>query len=431
MILAIIGSGLAGLSAALECKSRNIDFLLFESTSSIGGKLKTINCENFQLDLGFQVLLGAYPSIKEIMKQVDTNILQPCYFEPGALFLKNGKVYCLSDPLRDCENFFRSLTCPLVSFTDKILTLFLKLELSFYSFNDILKHPRWSQQSSLEYLQEKNFSEQFIGNFAKPFFGGVFGDSSLQTKASCLAFAFKAFSEERVFIPANGVQELPKAMLNFLNSKNVYLDTPVSSIQRLENKLNIMVENGNSHIVDGAIVSTDLEACGKLLGETTLSESRVTYFNLYFTSTVSLYEEKKIFLNCNKNKIINNGVQISNISDKLSPATDQHLISVTVLNNTLNEAELIQACLDELEDLFPKTKGQLQFLKLFELKGSTSLLNQQVEESKALREFTQKLKQKLPSNVFLAGEFLTENCSQETAIQSGKQAVVDLLRCFK
>lgn len=58
MKVAIIGGGLAGLTCAWYLKKNGIaDVTVFESSDSVGGKVKTDLISGYRCDRGFQVLL--------------------------------------------------------------------------------------------------------------------------------------------------------------------------------------------------------------------------------------------------------------------------------------------------------------------------------------------------------------------------------------
>ena len=151
---------------------------------------------------------------------------------------------------------------------------------------------------------------------------------------------------------------------------------------------------------------------------------REKYHNLYFVSKVSLYSGKKIFLNANPQAIINNGVQISNLNSHNNQT--EYLISTTVLKETCCP----KACIQELEALFPQAKNQITFLKSFEISGANSLFKQNHENTKIRQSSIQNLKACLPSNIFLAGEYLSQNCSQENSIKTGFKAAQECLEKF-
>ena len=61
MNIAVVGGGLAGLAVALGCEQDGHQVTLFESSSTLGGRMKTLQEANHPLDVGFHVLHTAYP----------------------------------------------------------------------------------------------------------------------------------------------------------------------------------------------------------------------------------------------------------------------------------------------------------------------------------------------------------------------------------
>jgi phytoene dehydrogenase-like protein len=72
--------------------------IVIEQTDEVGGRVKTIHEKGYALDLGFQVLLSAYPLAK---KYLDMDKLQLNRLESGAMIYANNKQYLIGDPLRN------------------------------------------------------------------------------------------------------------------------------------------------------------------------------------------------------------------------------------------------------------------------------------------------------------------------------------------
>lgn len=435
--IAIIGGGLAGLAAAAELHTNNQEFTLFEAFDNFGGKLKTIEVDGYKLDLGFQVLLASYPSLQLLLQKLKiTNSVEACHFDSGALLLKNHKTYSISDPLQEGFKAIDSLLCPLFSVQDKLRLLGLRAELQTQSFEKILKTQESERQQSIEFLKEYGFSPNLINDFMKPFFGGVFADESLCTSAANLKFCFKAFSEKKVFIPAKGVAQLIDRISNSLPPQSLKKNTKVVSYNKHSNssQFQIKLSSGEELNFDTIIFALDLESLCELLLMEEQTFKRQKYFNLYFKSQKSLYNSKKIFLNCSSSNpsggLINNGVQISNISKELlkDPKKDEHLISVTVLKTNFREEELIQKATEELKTLFPSAANGISFLHKFCIESNASLLEQSPENLSTVKLIMDSVKKSIPKGIFLAGEHTSSICSQETSIKSGFEAAQKALR---
>lgn len=94
-MIGIIGSGLAGLTAAKVLNENGLEFQVIEASDRIGGRVKTDEVEGFLLDHGFQVLLSSYP---QVQKHLNLNELKLGSFSPGARIYANGSTSLISDP---------------------------------------------------------------------------------------------------------------------------------------------------------------------------------------------------------------------------------------------------------------------------------------------------------------------------------------------
>ena len=73
MNIAVVGGGLAGLAVALGCEESGHHVTLFEASSELGGRMKTLRVDNHTLDAGFHVLHTAYSAVK---RWIDVDALQ-------------------------------------------------------------------------------------------------------------------------------------------------------------------------------------------------------------------------------------------------------------------------------------------------------------------------------------------------------------------
>src|SRR4051794_12852322 len=72
--VAVIGGGCAGLSAAVALVEQGIQVTIFEASSQLGGRARTVAVENNSLmhllDNGQHILLGAYHETLALLKKV-------------------------------------------------------------------------------------------------------------------------------------------------------------------------------------------------------------------------------------------------------------------------------------------------------------------------------------------------------------------------
>ncbi|MDG1260582.1 MAG: FAD-dependent oxidoreductase, partial [Flavobacteriales bacterium] len=94
----IIGAGVSGLIAAYELEQAGYQPTIIEKSGDVGGRVKTLSEKGYDLDLGFQVLLSAYPLANHYL---DMDKLDLVKLESGALIYAHGKSILIGDPLRN------------------------------------------------------------------------------------------------------------------------------------------------------------------------------------------------------------------------------------------------------------------------------------------------------------------------------------------
>lgn len=91
--VAIIGGGLAGLSAAAKLAEQGISATLFEAAPQLGGRARRVIWKNTQLDNGQHVLLGAYHHTLQLLRLIKVDEKSALLRMP--LTLHMGKVLSL------------------------------------------------------------------------------------------------------------------------------------------------------------------------------------------------------------------------------------------------------------------------------------------------------------------------------------------------
>jgi len=71
--VAVIGGGLAGLSATLHLQDKGVDVVLLEANDRTGGRVSSDQIDGFICDRGFQLINSKYPSLVEldVLKEID------------------------------------------------------------------------------------------------------------------------------------------------------------------------------------------------------------------------------------------------------------------------------------------------------------------------------------------------------------------------
>tara|TARA_B100001758_G_scaffold244909_1_gene256975 strand:- start:1082 stop:2338 length:1257 start_codon:yes stop_codon:yes gene_type:complete len=393
----IIGAGISGLTAAKVLEEKGYSPVIIESGSNVGGRLKTEKVEGHQIDIGFQVLLTAYPAAKKYLNYKDLRLQK---LMSGALIYKNKKQIKFGNPITNPSLLFSTLFSKIGTFSDKIKILYLYLRLRIKSNEAIFNS---KEINTNIYLKKIGFSDHIISDFFKPFFGGVFLETDLKTSSRMFEFVFKMFSQGSAAIPEKGMQAIPEQMAKSLKKTTFKFNTKVVKVKEKE----IFLANKTKIKSDYTIITTDLT--GKTKWRSCV--------NLYFETEDKHTSEALIGLITNKHSIVNNLFFPSSItSNRISK---KELLSVTIIDdkNHINPS-LIEQVKKELKEECNISVGKL--IKQYRIPMALPVLKT-LSHRKTLQEA------QLSRRVFVAGD-ITLNGSLNAAIISGETAALKLAK---
>lgn len=346
----IIGAGLAGLTCARHLQRRGVACRVLEASRGVGGRVRTDEVDGFRLDRGFQVMLTAYPETK---RELDYDALDLRPFYDGALVRLNGAFHRVTDPFRHPLDAPRMLFSPVGTLGDKLRVARARQSLTSRTIAEVMAQPEMTTEEALR--DRWGFSEVMIDRFFRPFFGGIFFDTSLQASSRMFEFVFKMFSEGQAALPANGIQAIPDHIASHLEEGTVRLNTPVD---RLDGDT-VVLASGKSMTPDAIVVATDAPAARQLLGETAEdipSEARSTIC-LYYAASESPLEDPILVLNGDGTGPVNNVSVLSDVAPSYAP-DGQSLISVVVVGASEDsDEELERAVREQMIDWFGLPAG--------------------------------------------------------------------------
>ena len=93
--VAVIGAGLAGLSAAITLQDAGLEVEVYESSDRVGGRVATDVIDGFLCDRGFQLINARYPEIRRLGIIDELDFIAA---DRGVELSMGEKRYSLGDP---------------------------------------------------------------------------------------------------------------------------------------------------------------------------------------------------------------------------------------------------------------------------------------------------------------------------------------------
>ena len=254
---AIIGGGLAGLACAHALERRGAEWMLFEASDAVGGRVRTDVVDGFRLDRGFQVYLTAYRAAGELL---DFEALKLREFRAGAQVFDGRGFTAVAHPLRHPIDAIRGLVGKPAMAIDLARLGPLALE----GMRHPISQPGVPEGSVAELMERLDIRQATRDGFVRSFFGGVFLDRSLETDASQFRFVLSAFARGETCVPALGMGEIPRQMAAALPAERIRLRTAVARIQRRGGRHVVRTAGGEEHVFDAVVLATDMSAAHAL-----------------------------------------------------------------------------------------------------------------------------------------------------------------------
>lgn len=378
----IIGAGLSGLSCAHYLKNKNYQVKIFEKNSFAGGRVNSEKVRGYTCDVGFQVLLNNYKEVKnlKIYKKLKMN-----YFNAGAEIYFNKKRYKIYSPLYHPIKFLRSDFLKIFTIRD-IYKLII-----FVLFN------RESNKKTGPYIK-KFFSKKLVKLFFYPFFKGVFLSENLDNDISFFKKLLIKFSMGRAGLPADGMMQLPKQIIENSNLKINFN----KHLKKIEDK-QAFFEDGSCEKFDKIVLALPFSEIKKIT-KTQLTIEYNSNITTYFASSKKVIG-KSLFLIPEKHFKINSIQCLSNVCSSFSKQK-KHLYSVSSLHAEATEKEI-----------------KLEFQKITDIPGADIETIKTYRIKKALPRQAVQIKDS--PFMYCCGDWNTEP-SIDGAIKSGREVAEKL-----
>lgn len=396
----IIGAGVSGLIAAYELEKKGYKPIVFEKSAEVGGRVKTLKEKEYNLDLGFQVLLNAYPLAKEYL---DMDALELTKLESGAMVYVNDKAYTIGDPLRNWKILLPTVFAPIGSVVDKLKIFKLNQKLKNKSVSEIFESP---ETSSHEYLKSFGFSEKIIERFFRPFFAGIFLELDLNTSSRMFEFVYKMFGQGYATVPKLGIGEIALQLKSKLSQTEFHFNTEVEEVTSDHILLSSDIEIPHN----GVIISSEASSLIR-----NIKDQKTTWkacMCLYFEINQTNIPKNTIALVADSGNYSNNFYAFQDAS------TGKTILSVTTLKHKNKaEKELIDTIMAEIQ----KYTGASEVNHIVSYS-----IDQALPDIENLRTTAQASASNVMDNIFLAGDYLF-NGSLNAAMESGRLAAKGIM----
>ena len=403
----IIGAGVSGLIAAQNLEQKGYVPTILEATGYIGGRVRTEIIDGWILDVGFQVLLDAYPMSKKYLNYADLDLQR---LSPGARIYTDNDSSIIGDPLRDTSMLFPTLFSSIGSMRDKLKIFQLNLRLKNTPIATLFNK---KEKTTLAYLQYLGFTDKIINQFFKPFFSGIFLECDLHTSSRMFEFIYKMFAEGFATLPKAGIGAIAKQLAGQLKTTQIQLN---NEVQKVTTDF-ITMASGDQYPYDVCIVATDPSS---FLEGYSVKNRWKTCDTLYFSVRVTDVPPPIIHLSALSDTLINNIFYPTSV--QRAPDPHHQLLSVTVVKqHSFSSEVLVSQVKGELEKYFSITK--VKFIKHYAIPRALPDLGS-VSYAPNLDLMTYEDK------ILLCGDH-TANGSLNAAMISGEIAAHDVLNRLK
>lgn len=401
----VVGAGLSGLVCARALKRAGKNVVVVDASDSIGGRMRTDHWEGWSFDRGFQVVFDSYPHVQS---ELDLDAMEVAAFEAGAQVWDGKKLHML---LRD--DAFDMAFSKLFAIGDKTRMLSLTQDVAEWDYSEV-----WSRhdESANNFLLRYGFSQRFFQNFARPFFGGVFLDDSLNVSNRMFLFMWKVVSEGYACIPKNGIQAIPEQVAAGLDPQSIRLNCRVTRIAKDGDRVTgAVMENGETISASSVVVATDADSAAALAGVSATRGSRSTTC-VYFAIPEKFVYGNYLVLNGSGEGLVHHIVPVSNLCPEFAPP-GMELISVNL--NGIPYAEdrtLLRNLMPELERWSPGAMSAWQHLRTYRIPHAQMAMPPGFMDHMPKSPF---------AAIQLAGEIVT-NSSIDGVIESGLRAADEI-----
>jgi predicted NAD/FAD-binding protein len=300
--IAIVGSGISGLTCAYLLNEKH-DINLFEAGDYIGGHTatKTVQAlgQSWQIDTGFIVFNDrTYPNFEKLLAQI------------GVGRLASEMSFSVSNQDSGLEYSGTNINSLFAQRRNLFNPKFLLLIKQILRFNRLC-NDAWlnksidSKQSLGGFLKQHNFNDYFANHYILPMGAAIWSSTLHDMQAFPLYFFIRFFYNHGLLsisnrpqwyvIPGGSKQYIAPLCAGFKDK--ISLNSPVTSIERLENGIRLQVNNGQWQHFDEVILACHSTQAKQMLSDISADEENVLAALTYQSNEVVLHTDTRLLPN--------------------------------------------------------------------------------------------------------------------------------------
>ena len=427
--IAVVGAGIAGLTAAYELKKAGYEVDVFEKNSATGGRMATRHGGNIPFDTGADFFSENYSSLKSYAQELNIPWLTELEGSTHRI-IKNGKTYNL-----DLEHAYDAITFSVIPFFERIkfiiFCIYIKIfypDLDFFNLSNV--------SASLDIGPADKYIKRFLGKATNDYIADSFtgimqfhrADDISTAAFFALVSTFLSKNTIRMRHTSRGIGEIPKVLAERIG---VQTNAVVENIVGEKGSISMII-NGINRSFDAVVVATPASSTRSLIKNPS-QEQTLILDNAKYASTmvVSFKIPSDLFtkkVHCTYVPYTENKV-ISGYSNEGCKGKSHCDGNITLLNIFLHEGAAREFMSLSDEEIFNKLSEELTKV-CPEIKDKKLIPYDIARWPEAMPKFSHKYISIVRENidlaegaggVFLAGDYLNSPWT-EGACRSGQRA---------
>jgi protoporphyrinogen/coproporphyrinogen III oxidase len=286
--VAIIGAGIAGLSAAFRLQEAGIDVTVFERDASPGGRTKSINEDGYTIDVGAGLLPSTYVDVIKLMKDANLTYLRKD-IDGYAAVHRDEKLHYLN--LKRPR--LSLITTSLLSLPSKLAFLTIARDLAKMGdklgFDTTSGAAAFDTESLADYA-EKNLNREVHDFFFEPFIRTMYLHNSDAGSIVETFWCLKNIASNSSFFIKGGMDALAKKLAD---SFDVRYECTVDGVERNGAKCAVTYspQSGSKtiEIFDACVAALDANALFQVLSTILNQEQQSFLANQKYSTSINLH----------------------------------------------------------------------------------------------------------------------------------------------